>query len=95
MTGTTEKKVAATELPPANELDVTFAPVHAKHGCAPRRSRQHALHVEVVPVPAAERDALAGTFWTLIGDFAADVLLDRVDGPWASHASPHRESLAS
>lgn len=53
------------------------------------------IPVEVVPAPRGDRNTTAALFWALVGDLAADVLLDRVDGPWGTADCVSREKVAA
>lgn len=51
----------------------------------PMAARQgHSLTIAVEPLPEAQRLDAAAAFWRLVGDLAADVLLDDVHGPWGT-----------
>jgi hypothetical protein len=57
--------------------------------------RRRDLRVEIVPLSETDRQAVAPTFWRLLGDLVATVLLDGVDGPWGTSEPANGEILAS
>lgn len=60
-----------------------------------RRRVQHDLAVVIVPLPQDERRVGSRLFWELVGDLAADVLLDNVEGPWGASDRVDRARVAA
>jgi hypothetical protein len=59
------------------------------------KRQRHALTTKIVPLAQEDHDRAVRAFWKLLGDLAADVIIDGVDGPWGSAPPSNEEILAA